>query len=179
MMGWGKQEFERIHGRAPQDTDRTTVRGYVQRAVGERGFLFAKKGQLQQVAGRYSNADEETVYTAVAHALRTGRQTVILTGDEDLLDQFYRLVYLIDTHYRSMLIAEMYRREFGSFRTHPMPTSERYLDAFTGSANILVERDLDLPHRVLSASFTFVGISCWLVGASYLHLTFGAEREMH
>jgi hypothetical protein len=178
MMAWAEGEHERKLGRPLEEADRPAVRATVQAALGERGYLFAKKGASEQAKGTRSSADEETVYCAIAHALRTGRQTVILTRDEDLIDQFYRLIYLLDTHYRSMLIAETYQREFGSFRMHPMPKGGNYVDAFAANNNVLVEYDEDLPHRVLPDAFSFVAVSCWLVGDRYLKLTFGAEREM-
>lgn len=77
-----------------------------------------------------------------------------------------------------MFIAETYARDFAAFRTHPMPADGHYADAFSGDNNVLVERDEALPHRVLPEAFSFVAVSCWLVGDSYLKLTFGAEREM-
>jgi hypothetical protein len=38
----------------------------------------------------------------------TGRETTILTRDHDLMDQFYKLIFLIDTHDQSMLFANKY-----------------------------------------------------------------------
>ena len=178
MMRWGELEFERQHSRSPLPTDAQAVAGIVQKAVGERGFLFAKKGAQEQGGGGYSAADEELVYTAVAAALRTGRQSVLLTRDEDLLDQLYRLMYLIDSHYRSMLLARAYREDFTAFRTHPAPTAGPWAETFQGGSNVLVERDMELPHRVLPSQFTFVAVSCWLVGDFFQQLTFGAETEM-
>lgn len=178
MMRWGAWEFERAHGRPALESDRTALQTHVQKAVGERGFMFAKKGGIDSARRKRSFADEEVVYTAVAHAIRTGRQAVILTKDEDLLDQFYRLIYLLDTHYRSMLIAGVYRSDFRAFRSHPMPTTGEWADAFVGDSKVLVEPDEDLPNRVLPSRPHFVAVSCWLVGQKYQALTFGAEQEM-
>lgn len=35
--------------------------------------------------------DESLVYFAAEHALRTGQQTVVLTKDQDVMEQFYKL----------------------------------------------------------------------------------------
>ncbi len=179
-MSWGEIEFERRHGRSATEADADEVRSLVQRATGERGFLFAKKGaEERRRTGRISFADEELVYTAVAHALHSGRQTIILTKDEDLLDQFYRLTSLIDTHYRSMLIAAVYEANFASFRTYPIPHRDEWAEAFVKDSGVLVERPDALPNEVLPSSFNFVAISCWLIGERYQRLTFGAETEMN
>lgn len=178
MLHWAEIAFANEFGRPPREGDKSTIHGIAQRAVGERGFLLAKKGAGEQAAGALSFADEELVYTAVASALRTGRQTTILTKDEDLLEQFYRLIYLLDTHYRSMLVAQLYKHHFSTFRSHPMPRSGQWSDFFQGENNILVERDGDLQDRVLAPSFKFVAVSCVLLGGRLQQMTFGAETEM-
>ncbi len=97
-MRSGETLFQQKHGRAPGAQDITSVRAEVQAALGERGYLFARKGVAQSGPNPESRwTDEEVVYTALAHALRTGSETFVLTKDEDLLDQFYRLIYLVDT----------------------------------------------------------------------------------
>jgi hypothetical protein len=179
MMSWAELDFERRHGRTPAEADADVLRALVQRSLGERGTLFAKKGAQEKAKrGAISYADEELVYVAVAEALRTGRETIILTKDEDLLDQFYRLIYLLDSHYRSMYIAKAYLADIGSFRMHPVPSSGEWADAMVPASSVLVERADDLPQRVLPAEFHFVPVSCWLIGERYQCLTFGAETEM-
>ena len=179
-MKLGEMRFQQKHGRAPADGDIAAVRADVQRLLGERGYLFARKGAASSGSRSETRwTDEEVVYTALAHALRTGSETFVLTKDEDLLDQLYRLVYLVDTHYRSMLIADAYLRDFGSFRTHPMPTAGPWAEAFTGQNNVLIERPWDLPNQVLPAGFSFVAVHCLVLGKRLSSMTFGAEREMH
>jgi hypothetical protein len=179
-MRLAEMRFEREVGRPPSESDAQSVRADVQKNLGERGYLFARKRAApagERPATHWT--DEEVVFTALAHALRTGAETFILTKDEDLLDQLYRLVYLVDTHYRSMLIADAYARDFASFRTHPMPNNGPYEEAFTGTNNILVERSEELPHEVLPPDFSFVAIHCVVLGKRLSSMTFGAERQMH
>ena len=179
-MRLAEMRFERDTGRPAGANDAQALRGDLQKNLGERGYLFARKGAGPAGPRPTTHwTDEEVVYTAFAHALRTGAETFVLTKDEDLLDQFYRLVYLVDTHYRSMLIADAYVRDFASFRTHPMPRYGPYAEAFTGTNNVLVERSENLPREVLPARFSFVAVHCLVLGERLSSMTFGAEREMH
>ena len=43
-----------------------------------------------------------------ARARRTGRQTLILTEDADVEEQLFKLLWLIETHYRGMVLADKY-----------------------------------------------------------------------
>jgi len=180
-MRLGEIVFQQKHGRPAGESERGAVRAGVQSLLGERGYLFARKGASSSAGNRAETrwTDEEVVYTALAHALRTGSETFVLTKDEDLLDQLYRLVYLVDTHYRSMLIADAYVRDFGSFRTHAMPVGGAWAEGFTGHNNVLVERSADLPDQVLPPAFSFVAVHCLVLGKRRSSMTFGAEREMH
>jgi hypothetical protein len=71
---------------------------------------LGKKG-AEAAGSRNFFTDEMLVYTAVATGLRSGRPTYILTKDEDLQEQFYKLTWLLDTHYRSMLFAHRFAEE--------------------------------------------------------------------
>jgi hypothetical protein len=79
----------------------------IQSRVGDRGTVLAKKG-LAEYAKPNLSADEDLVVTAVAYAITTGHETSILTRDRDPLEQFRKFIYLVDTHYRSLLIAESF-----------------------------------------------------------------------
>jgi hypothetical protein len=99
-----------------------TVRAWIQSNLGERGYAFAKKGDKEaENPDRVPYTDEEVVYTAFALALKTGKDTIILTRDEDLLDQFYRFTYLLDSHYRSYLIATRYANDPTAFHADAYP----------------------------------------------------------
>ena len=94
------ERFEREHGRAPDEAEREVLRKELEKELGPRGFMLAKKG--------FSDlpTDEALVYLAVEFALSTGRPTMILTGDADVEEQFFKLLWLINTHYRGMLLAD-------------------------------------------------------------------------
>ncbi len=79
----------------------------LQTAVGDRGVMLARKGLLDYGKPNFA-ADEDLVVAAVTHAILTGQETSILTRDRDPLEQFRKLLYLIDTHFRCHLVAESF-----------------------------------------------------------------------
>ena len=167
-----RSDFRREHGRDPEAAEERLLAEDVQRRFGERGRLIATKPAGFQT-------DETLVYLAIEHALSTGKQTLILTRDADVEEKFYKLIWLIDTHYRGMLLADDYVDRFGAHRTHPMP--DALLNdpdgPFEPHDAVLVERDLDL-RGVLPPEPHFVAVSCLNAGVYASHLCFGAETEM-
>lgn len=106
----GKQfalAFQRQHGRLPTPVDFFPAFKKMGRGYDDRAARMAWKGACDYDKKNYA-ADEQLVTMAVLHSLMTGRETTILTRDHDLMDQFYKLIFLIDTHYRSMLFANKY-----------------------------------------------------------------------
>ena len=168
-----RSEFQREHGRDPAPDEERRLLDRVQRRLGERGRLLATKP-----VGNYT--DEALVYLAIEHALTTGRQTLIMTRDADVEEQFFKLVWLIDTHYRAMLLADRYvERQSGPDRTRAVPDS--VLDdpdgPFEPRDAVMFERDLHLLD-VLPEDFHFVGVGCLNAGVYSSLLSFGAETEM-
>ena len=106
----GKQfalEFQGQHGRLPTPVEFFPAFKKLGRGYDDRAARMAWKGACDYDKKNYA-ADEQLVTMAVLHALMTGRETTILPRDHDLMDQFYKLIFLIDTHYRSMLLAKKY-----------------------------------------------------------------------
>jgi hypothetical protein len=99
-----------------------------------------------------------------------------------LEEQFFKLTWLLCSHYKGMLAAEQYVRDFGSFRT--MPVSERVRDddwwPIQDGGAVLVDgqRWGDGRDGVLPAFYRFVAVGCWNVGPVFSQMVFGAEREM-
>jgi hypothetical protein len=124
--------------------------------------------------------DEALVVLAAMHAIQTGQQTVILTRDEDVMEQFYKLRWFLDTHYRGMLTADVYAREFSTFTTHKLAdVGDVITDAFEIEGGLLFERTDEFLQRVLPARSTFVAMHCWLLREDErTQMIFGAEREM-
>jgi hypothetical protein len=167
-----RRVFHREHGRDPNPDEEPRLADQIQQHLGQRERLIATKA-----AGNYT--DEALVYLAVEHALTTGKQTLVLTRDADVEEQFFKLLWLIDTHYRGMLLADRYVERFSSYRTYPVPDEMLQDPAgpFEPHDALIVERDPDL-RDVLPKRRHFVGISCINAGTYTSQLRFGAETEM-
>ena len=167
-----RRRFRQEHGRDPRPDEDRALADEVQKDLGQRGRLIATKP-----AGSFT--DEALVYLAVEHALSTGRQTLILTRDADVEEQFFKLLWLVDTHYRGMLLADSYIERFGTYRTYPVLDS--VLDDPNGPFEphdaLIIERDLHLLD-VLPKGPHCVGISCLNAGVYGCQLSFMAETEM-
>jgi len=108
-----RRVFHREHGRDPNPDEEPRLADQIQQHLGQRSV------DRDEAAGNYT--DEALVYLAVEHALTTGKQTLVLTRDADVEEQFFKLLWLIDTHYRGMLLADRYVERFSSYRTYPVP----------------------------------------------------------
>ncbi len=141
-----------------------------------RGQLLARKGDGSKIVGHKYN-DEALLIQAVFDAIATGRETTILTYDEDVLEQFYKALWLIDTHYRSMLFADCYARDPLTFGpTHRM--QDTHGEAFEGELLLLRKPSSDLA-EVLPPQWTPVPIHCILVKNKELSmLSFCADQEI-
>ncbi len=176
-------EFEEEHGRPPDEHERHELMERLHRDLGPRGYLLAKKGAEVKNPDNLLT-DETLVYLAMKTGIETGREVIILSKDEDILEQFYKLQWLLDTHYRAMLLADAYAAAPSRFVTHPMPADgdPRLKDAFIGDDDILVERPQwliggpDAP--ILPPYCRPVIVNCWIVGQRVTKLVFCAEREM-
>jgi hypothetical protein len=167
--------FAKEHGREPDEPERRAIHTEAQRGLSPRGYMLAKKGP-----GKLPT-DEALAYLAVHHALTTGRPTHILTADGDVEEQFVKLLWLINTHYRGMLIAKRYAADFASFRPRPFP--EKFWSAsgdelFRQDGAVLIERGNPNLQQYLPDEPHCVAVSCWRIGKYFSTQTFMAEQEM-
>jgi hypothetical protein len=150
----------------------------IQRRFGERAALIAKKAK-GSARSRTFYTDESLVYQATSSAIYTGRHTVILTKDEDVQEQFYKLIFFLNTQYRGMLLADRYARDFSNFTIHGMPMSDPFSTAFRGNNNVLVEKRSGLDEELLPSECDPVMIECWTMGHRYFsRMSFCAETQM-
>src|ERR1700722_1749379 len=163
------------NGLPPDQQAPTAVRARLQKDYGERGRLLATK------RGGPLYTDEGLVYLAVAHALRTGTPTTILSNDADVEEQFFKLLWLLNTDYRSMLAAQHYYRDPGAYRLIA-PTRkaiEHPASPVEAPGAVLIAgwqgRHLD---SVLPASPRFVPVTCLNGRDTVTQMTFGGEQEM-
>jgi hypothetical protein len=167
--------FRKEHGREPTETEREAIHTGVQRDLSPRGFLLAKKGPSELPT------DEALVYLAVHHALTTGRPTQILTADADVEEQFVKLLWLMNTHYRGMLMAKRYAADFASFRPRPFP--ERFWSKagdtlFERESAVLIERGNPNLQQYLPEDAHCVAVSCLRIGKYITKQTIMAEQEI-
>lgn len=91
LTGWAAiHEFEKRNGRKPNDDE---LRQFLQKSVQDRGLTLAGKGIADYEKHNFP-ADEELVVGAIINAIFSKRETMILTRDVDLLEQFYKAIYL-------------------------------------------------------------------------------------
>src|SRR5579875_3189773 len=167
--------FRERTGRDP-GTDELMVG--VQRTFGQRGLALVHKDGRSVPLDKWAT-DESLVYLASAHALKTGRPTVVLTKDQDVLDQFYKLWWFLDAHYRAMLIADHYARNRFKYPLRPLPDVDYINDIFDPRNGVLVDFGPKRMNAYLPRKFSFVSVECWLVRKEMMRLTFGAETEMY
>lgn len=175
-----ESQFEQAKGRKPSPPE---LESLARRQVGERGYQRGKKGREGRGA-KHPFADEELVVFAFFYAICFGEEVLILTRDADVQDQFYKMQWLLDTHYRSMLLADRYADDPAAFRTVPVPKDDELVrEAFVGRDDVLVERTSATPHLVLPPTAHSVNVHCLLLKGDREHATvsetaFCAEREM-
>lgn len=167
--------FERIEGRVP--TPAEVVAG-VQKLFGERALLLAHKNGARVVADPLGT-DEYLVCAAAIHGLKTGESTVVLTKDQDVLEQFYKLWWFLDTHYRSMLMAEAYAADPLRYPHLPIPHTTWTSNQFYFDKNaFLLDFGSRRMNKFLPKHCDFVSQECWLLKSEPIRLVFGAELEM-
>lgn len=167
--------FERIERRVP---DTAEVVAGVQKLYGPRALLMAYKNGTVVVPDRRAT-DEYLVCAAAIHGLKTGEPTIVLTRDKDVFEQFYKLWWVLDTQYRSMLMADAYASDPLRYPHLPIPqtmvTSNQF--HFDEDAFLLEFGGMRMD-EFLPKHHTFVSQECWLLTSSVTRLMFGAEREM-
>jgi hypothetical protein len=166
-------KFAEEHGRPPTNQE---LSNYCKDNLGTRTQLLAKSGAEAKVPANKYN-DEAMVLLALADAIHTGRETAILTRDEDVLEQYYKAMWLIDTHYRAMLLAELYQAD--PFAFYPVRRIVDDQRRFFDGEVLLLRKPSDELREVLPKSYTPVPVHCFfLVKEKLFQLTFIAEREM-
>jgi hypothetical protein len=166
--------FREQHSREPTPAEFEILKQQIQKDYGPRGYFLAKKGA--EAVGSFT--DETLVYTGIASALRSGNPVHILTKDEDIQEQFWKMVWLLDTHYRGMLLAKAYAADSSRFEVLPMPMDHPAFNGSFKSPDGLVIRRSDGLAEVLPPTCSPVQIRCSIVGQRLTEITFTAEREM-
>ena len=142
---------------------------------------MAEKGRRDAGKSNFQ-ADESVVVASVISAITTGCETSVLTRDRDIIEQFYKLMYLVDTHYQGYQIGEAYRRQPLNFVEAPWPKGSEYFDNHFHTGRILwLPASSD--ERLLPEQYRFVMVHAYRFSPSTQNdslqtLAFCAEREM-
>jgi hypothetical protein len=155
------------------------LRQFVQGLVSDRGMTLAKKGQTDSTKQNFV-ADESLLVRAFLYALTYGCDVTILTRDKDLLEQFYKFQYLLDTHYRSYLIAQHFVKQPLNFEEFPIQTETEELP-FHRYRPLRIPCGVD--ERVLPTDYRFANIHVDYIGEEkgrtlLSTYRFSADREM-
>lgn len=183
LLGIRKQVFEIVETQLKHEgksTDLNCIRSEVQKLVGERGMRLASKGNEDRNK-RNLMYDEEMLVVAFSHALMTGNDTTIITIDGDLVDQFIKLQYVVDSQYRAMLIAEEFASEPRNFL---LLQSEKLVfpTAFEEEEFYLMPAGIE--YRLVETKQNWVNIHVDRIERSleptqFLPVLFSADRDMH
>ena len=164
-----RKTLENDLGRVPSKEE---LQSRVQRYVSDRGMTLAKKGILDAQKPNFM-ADESLLVRGFLYALETGHDVTILTRDRDLLEQFYKLQYLVDTHYRSQLMAKSYHEQPLNFHEYVME-SDGANTAFESCKLLHMPAGMD--NRVLPREYQFANVHVDYVGESKGSKTFSSYR---
>jgi hypothetical protein len=177
-----RKNFLANHGREPSDEE---LRGRIQGFVGDRGFGLAWKG-IEEIKRqkKYFFADDQLIVLAVIDAILSGRETYIWTQDPDVIEQFYKMVSMLDAHYGAFHLAKHYQRP-GTVKTEQTIRVRGRLAEWIQPPEILSVffHEENIREAALPPAESFVPICCqrfvdhgnrWGVQ----NLTFGAEQEM-
>lgn len=101
-------------------TNKSEALNAVKDHSGHRSMALARKGRAEWEEKKQVNVNDElNCMMVIAHALRTGTESIIITADEDLKEIFWKAQWFLNTHYRAWLAAKrvkegLYGEEFKS-----------------------------------------------------------------
>lgn len=168
-----RRRLEKKLGRAVTADE---VSNYIQQECTPRGQLLSKQGSEPKVPQHVYN-DEWLVALAIVYSLVSGKEVTVLTSDEAVLDQFFKLCCLVTFHYLAMALADRYGANPLGFSTCLRENPDR--QAFTDDQVLLIdkppsERVLEL----LPPAGRMVMMHCMLLQDNVTRVTFNADRDI-
>lgn len=153
----------------------------IQRRVRNRGLKLAIKG-IEDFAKPNFLADEQLVVSSTIHGIITGNKTYLLTQDPDLLEQFYKFGYLLDTDYRAALIAEQIKINHLNFVSQPLP-ADLFPELTVSGPKLLFKLPRNFTETALPENNHPSVVSCIKLGGQHPNLkisrlSFCVEFEM-
>lgn len=184
LLAFRKDIFRTMRDKLINDTgtepSEESIHSEVQKLVRERGMTIASKGRVDSAKPNFT-ADEDLIVRAFVFALTTGRDVTVLTRDKDLSEQFYKLQYLIDTHYRSFLLAEAFVQQPPNFRRYDSPDFKLEMDGFESIE--IYQMPAGMTEQLLPEKYEFVNIHVNRIMESgpdlyHTELRFSADAKM-
>lgn len=131
--------FKEKHGRDP--VIETELQPICQKFAGARGWRIASKVlRDRHKPSVLVPVDEGIVVSALFHSIVYGEPSILLTRDNDVFEQWCKCIYLIDTHYQAMLLAEKYAATPEEFYKFNAPDCAAL---YQGEGNILLSPRFD------------------------------------
>jgi hypothetical protein len=179
LLGFRKHLAPLLHLQLQNEgkpSDSLSVNTQLQQMVGERGFHIGTQSQKCKVPDHLFN-DECLVVAAFVWAIQNGQDVVILTKDEGLLDQFRKALWLLDMHFRAMLLAEDYASRTSDYETRLLPNELPKM--FNDKEMLMIRKPSDWVDELLPKEFELATVSCiWMNDAATTQMTFCADRNM-
>ncbi len=164
--------YEEEYGRPPTNQE---LSNYKKDRMGCRARMIASSGASAKDPANKCN-DEAMIVLALIDAIRSARETAIITRDEDVYEQFYKALWFLDTHYRAFLLAEKYHADPLAFLPVRRVTDPKRI-AFEGEVCVF-DRPSDGMREVLPNEYDGVSVHCFLIRDKLHHRSFMAERGM-
>ncbi len=120
--------------------------------------------------------DERLVVAAIFHAIRSGEEVTLLTGDEAVFDQFWKAILLIHGHYFSMSFADVYATQPSKYAAK----QEKFLEEgiFENDDAIIIQKPPLPCWDVLPPPNCEIQIHCMLLQQAWTRITYSAELGM-
>jgi hypothetical protein len=189
LLGLRKRGYQfaakRLQQQGGHSFDRQTVSNACRNIFGERTQRMAK--EMRDDTLPVSLTDEALIVQALQWSLFTRSEVTIMTRDEGVLEQFYKAVWLFDTHYRGLLMGRVYSNDNTSFAARKVTANDCKTDwgrstfeQFFAEPEITL---LQLPSvtlkELLPKHFEMISWHCnFLIGDRVTQLSFAGEVEM-
>lgn len=174
-----------LHQQGDQPIDRQTLSNACREVFGDRTQRMARETRDGRLP--VSLADEAMIVQALQWSLFNRSEVTIVTRDEGVFEQFYKGVWLLDTHYRGLLMGRLYSADKARFKPRQVTANDcktdwakRAFQQFFAYPEITL---LQLPSatlkELLPPYFEMVSWHCaFLKGDCLSQLSFAGEIEM-
>jgi hypothetical protein len=167
------------------DIDRQTASNACASILGTRTQRLAR--ERREIDEALNLNDEQLVVRALQWSLLHGREVTIWTRDEGVLEQFYKAVWLLDTHYRSWLLGYRFNQNPTEFYTRDVSATDcstesgrrTFLELFADVPMTLIKLDSATLKELLFDDYRMISWHCCFLRENRLtQLSFSADDTM-